>query len=303
MTDKNSPKFAFYYLLSLVALIFMGISVGLIFFGIINQTISDPLLYPSSQNFSSQFKFAISALIISVPLYYLTLSLIRKGLKKGELNINSGIRRWLTYFILFVSALVILGFLIGIINNFLSGEITLRFILKALTVFIISGLIFAFYFYDIKQSDFKSSNQINRIFLISSLFIVLAAFISVWFFIESPQKARDRRLDQRILSDISNLESSINYYYSQNATLPDNLPSVIEDEEQLNYFQDRGIEYKKTSEDSFELCADFKTNSDQLESGIPYIRPGVDRNYEAGYDCIKGYLWDKPSRAQEVELN
>jgi hypothetical protein len=302
MANKNNAKFAFYYLLLLVALIFMAISVGLIAFNIINRTIYDPLVYSAYNNYNNQFKFALSALIFAAPIFYITISLIRRGLKKGELAFNSGIRRWLTYFILFVSSLIILGVLISTVNSFLSGELTLRFILKAVTVFIISALVFSFYFYDIKQESPTPKSQVNIVFLITSLLIVLSAFISVWFFIESPKIARDRRFDQMILNDINNLEHSVNSYYSFHKSLPDNL-SDLEDNFNLYYLEsDQKIEYKKIGDDSFEFCAVFKADSQKLERGA-YLNSARNKSYEAGYNCLEGYLWEKMPVTEEENIN
>ena len=302
MADKNNAKFAFYYLLSLTALIFMAISVGLIAFGIINQTISDPLLNNYYNSINNQFKFAISALIIATPLYYLSASFIRKGIKKGELEPESAIRRWLTYFILFVSSLIILGFLISIINGFLAGELTLRSILKGLTVFVISGLVFAFYFYDIKQENPAQDSKANIMFLLASVLLVLTAFVSVWFFIESPKTARDRRIDEKVLNDISNLESSINNYYSNHEVLPNQLSDVAESNQHLGYLNERGIEYKKSGEDSFEICATFKTGSEKQDNDMTYFRSVRDREYTAGYNCLEGYLWDVPREIKDNRI-
>lgn len=119
MNNKHNAKYTFYYLLSLAALIFMSISLGMILFGIINKTIPDILrLYGSSNVTGRQMKFALSALFISAPIFYYISSLINRGLRKGELEKDSAIRRWLTYFIILISSLIILGSFVGVINNF-----------------------------------------------------------------------------------------------------------------------------------------------------------------------------------------
>jgi hypothetical protein len=105
MNPKHIAKYTFYYLLSLVALIFVGISVGMIAFSIIDLNVFDPLSYPSyGNNIDSALKFAISAIFIAAPIYYFTLSLIARGLKKEEIERSSSIKRWLTYFIILVSS-------------------------------------------------------------------------------------------------------------------------------------------------------------------------------------------------------
>jgi hypothetical protein len=302
MQNKHNAKYAFYYLLSFAALIFVGVSVGMIVYGIIDKTVPDALTsYMGS--YDAQLKFAISALIIATPIFYLLSNLILKGLRKGEIEKDSGVRRWLTYFILLVSSLIILGVLISVINSFLSGELTSRFILKAITVFIISGAAFSFYFYDIRRDDLMKKDVVIRIFSIISLILIIAAFIAAFFFVESPKTARARRLDQIVANNISSLESGVNSYYDVSKKLPDNLDelktvsnvyidpnSLIDPETRVM------IVYKKTGDKSFEFCATFRTDSTKDSDGnggVNYAMPsGIGTsNHGAGYQCIKGNLW------------
>jgi len=298
MDNKQNAKFAFYYLLSLVALIFMSISVGMIVFGIIDKTIIDALNYGADIN--SQLKFAISAIIIATPIFYTISHLINKGLQKGELKKDSGIRRWLTYVILLVSSLIVLGVFISIINIFLSGELTGRFILKALTIFLISATVFAFYFYDIKRENTDQTDKIVKIFFGVSLTLVLAAFIASWFFIESPKTARERRLDQAVISNIYNIESLVNAYYDHYEKLPDTIndlkndsstyldPSILIDPDTK-----AAIVYEKASDQNYKLCATFRLNSFTDGSGPERVSyPGNnDKNHQAGYQCLNGNLY------------
>lgn len=303
MNSKHAAKYAFYYILSLVALIFVGISVGMIAFSIIDLNVFDPLSYGSYRgDNNSSLKFAISALFIAAPIYYFMLSLIARGLKKEEIEKESAIRRWLTYFIILVSSLIILGVFIGVINNFLSGELSARFILKALAMFLISGLVFSYYFYDIKKEDLVIKKSINRLFLGLSLLFVLGAFISAWFFVESPREARMRRLDQILVNNINSLENAVNSFYSDKGVLPESLSEL----DGARYFYDRSalidpesgkeIEYKKIDEKNFEFCAEFRLASRPTDikgrtlPNLAYGMPSSD-DHVAGYDCLRGDLW------------
>lgn len=298
MTENNNAKYAFYYLLTLVALVFVAISVGLISFGIINRTVADALAMESYLNFNSQFKFSISALLIATPIFYFISSLINRGLRKKELDPDSSIRRWLTYFILFVSSLIILGVFIGVINNFLSGELTTRFILKALTVFVISAATFSFYFYDIKRTDVVKKDKVVKIFFFASIVLVLAAFVAAWFFVESPREARNRRLDQIVINNIYSLESAVNSYYDRNKVLPESLENLKEGDIYINHnaFNDpetgAAIDYRITGEDTFEFCAEFRTSSFDINYYPPRTLMGS-KDHEAGYQCVSGTLWSK----------
>ena len=101
---NNAAKFAFFYMLSLVALLFMALSVGMIIFQIINKNIIDIINEYRGRFSPGQLKFAISALIISTPIYYFITRQIQKNLFAGSLDKDSQIRKWLTYFILLVTS-------------------------------------------------------------------------------------------------------------------------------------------------------------------------------------------------------
>ncbi len=309
MSENNNAKYAFYYLLSLVSLVFISISAGLVAFAIIDKSVADALMVGSYYDHDSQLKFAISALLIAAPIFYLISRLIARGLKKEDLPVTSGVRRWLTYFILFVSSMIILGEFIGVINNFLSGELTARFVLKAVTIFIISGLVFSYYFYDIKRSDFVKSDKVAKIFFFVSLALVLAAFIAAWFFVESPKEARQRRLDQIVVNNIYSLESAVNSYYERHGSLPVDL-AALENESGL-YLDKQAlvdpetkvtIEYKVTGDDSFEFCATFRTSSEGFNG--EYGRPVYSGNkeHDAGYQCLPSELWNVKKEIMDKEI-
>jgi len=295
--NKHNAKYAFYYLLSFVALVFMALSVGMIGFEIINKLVYDAI---SGGSFSSgTLQFAISALIIATPIYYLITNLIAKGLRKQELEKDSGIRRWLTYFIILVSSLIILGVLISTITSFLSGELSTRFILKSLVVIIIAAATFSYYFYDIKREDLVKKDKIVKIFFFTSLALVLAAFVAAWFFVESPKVAREKRLDQAIISNIDSLETTVNSYYEKNKKLPDSLdtlkndPDFFVNEKALTDPETgKTIIYNKKSATEFEFCATFRLSNREpdTEQG-PYYTVPVGRLHSAGYQCLEGNLY------------
>jgi len=302
MTNKQNAKYAFYYLLSLVGLIFMSISVGMIVYSIINITVPDALNNYIT-NYDGQLKFAISALIIATPIFFFLSSLIFKGLRKNELEKDSGVRRWLTYLIILVSSLIILGVFIATINNYLSGELTSRFILKAITIFIISASAFSFYFYDIKREDLVKKDIIIRLFFIISLALVIIAFAAAFFYMESPKTARARRLDQIVVNNISDLESAVNSYYDRYKKLPDTVEMLRAEKDvyiNANSLIDpetkQAIVYQKLNDSDFQFCATFRLDSASDNNGtgpvmMSYpVYPG-DKNHAAGYQCLKGSLW------------
>jgi len=295
---NNNAKYAFYYLLSLVALIFTALSVGIVAFGITDQTVADALNNGSA---SDSLKFAISAILIAAPIFFVMQNLISRGLRRGELTKESGVRRWLTYFILLISAVIILGVFIGIINSFLAGELTLSFILKALAMVIISAAVFSFYFYDIKREDVTSKNKVMRIFFWASLVIIMAAFIASWFFVESPMVTRAKRLDQNLVNNLTSVENAVNAYNEKYKKLPDNI-SQIENNNDI-YLDPHSLSdaetgapiiYQKTSESTFQLCATFRTDNKSVnpKNNNTYYSDPM-KLHLAGYQCLPGQVWPK----------
>ncbi len=314
MNNKQNAKYAFYYLLSLVALIFVAISVGMIVFGIISQTVNDALAFNSYSDYNGQFRFAISALLISAPIFFVINRLINRGLQISELDQESGIRRWLTYFILLVSSVTVLGIFISVIFNFLNGELTLSFTLKALTMLIISGSVFSFYLYDIRRADATKKDKIVKIFFIASLVLVVAAFISAWFFVESPKEARDRRLDQLVINRIYNLESAVSVYFETKKVLPNTLEDIINSPGYYNSMErpiidpktgmEKVIVYQKVDDRNYQICTDFLAAS--YSSNIN-TRPVINyasgsKDHEAGYQCFKNVVIDNANQVLEDKL-
>lgn len=303
---NNNAKYAFYYLLSLVALIFTALSVGIIAFGIIDQTVIDALNFRRGINES--LKFAISALIIATPIFFFMQHLIVKGLKNGELSKDSGVRRWLTYFILLVSSVTILGVFISVINNFLSGQFTWNFILKALSMIIISAVVFSFYFYDIKREDIASKNIVLKIFFSGSLILIIAAFVAAWFFVESPKVTRAKRLDQNIINNISSLENAVNSYYQKYDKLPDTLEDVKNNRDiyldplaLIDRETGEAIVYQKTGDESFEFCATFRTDNKNIDPLKDFSYLDMTKSHEAGYQCLSAELWPKVEAVKRID--
>lgn len=288
MAQNNSPKFAFWYLLSLVALVFVAFSVGAIIFQVINKYVTDIISYTYESRVSMELlKFAISALIVSTPLYFWMQALIFKNLKSGELDKEVGVRKWLTYFILLVAAVVVLGYLIAVINSLLDGELTTKFILKTLTVIMIAAIVFSFYFYDIKRENVsQGKDKLITSYLFGSLAIIVASLVFAFLVIELPQEARNRKIDQQVINNLYSINAAVDNYYATNKKLPENLQLLLAidsnnllESHLINPFTKKSIEYKLVSDTQYDLCTDFLTNASQNEYPSEW-------KYQVGYDCI-----------------
>ncbi|MCG2809487.1 MAG: DUF5671 domain-containing protein [Candidatus Portnoybacteria bacterium] len=284
--QNNAAKYAFFYMLSLVSLIFMSLATGMIVFQIINKKIVD-VIQSRGQFSSDQLKFAISALIVSAPIFYITARQIFKNLFSGALDKDSQIRKWLTYFILLISSVVMTGWLIAVVNAFLDGELTLKFILKALTAIGIAAIVFTFYLYDIKRENVMGAkDNVIRAYFYGSLAIVIAVFASSLFIVESPTATRDRKMDNEVLSKLQSLDNSIRNYYLENEKLPVDFGELMAEFSYLGDKDFKELEYVVKEEKTFELCANFRISNED-ESDISHDIYGKEWRHDAGRQCFE----------------
>jgi hypothetical protein len=298
MSQANAPKFAFYYMLSLVALVFTSIAAGMIIFQIINKYVDDPAALYGEMFSGEAIRFAISALVIASPIFFILTWQIQKSLRSGALSPDSAIRRWLTYFILFVSSVVMIGWLIGTLNNFLNGELSLKFALKALTSILISALVFSYYFLDIRRPVAAGQGSgLNRGYFYGALALVIGSFVWSLFVVDSPALVRQKRVDQAILNNFDQIDGFLVNYYSRKQSLPENLQvlkaeeTFLNDEALLDPTTKEPIEYRVTGDRSYELCATFQTgNREETAPEYEYLKERWP--HDAGRQCLPGRITD-----------
>ena len=89
---------------------------------------------------------------MAFPIYLLVQWFILGDLHAHPENCESGVRKWLTYIALFLAAGVVIGDLITFLAYFLRGELTVRFVLKVITVLVIAGGVFWYYLASLRQN-------------------------------------------------------------------------------------------------------------------------------------------------------
>src|SRR3989344_4126063 len=197
---KAEPKDVFLHLFSMVMLYAATISFVRLLFSYVEALLPDPLEsdYYRVQSTFSSIRWAVSSLIIVFPAYLVSLKLLGRGYQINPEKRKIKIRKWLVYLTLFVAGLVMISDLVALIYNFLGGEITMRFVLKAVVVLIVAGAVFLYYFWDIKDS---LSRGRSKAFAYIASALVLVGVIAGFFMAGSPQEERLRRFDERRVQD------------------------------------------------------------------------------------------------------
>ncbi len=137
-----SAREAFLHLVLFTALGLSAYYFGALVFELIDTAFPDATERARSFRWHEHdVRFAVSTLVVAFPLY------LAMAWKTGSDAARwvSGARKWLTYIALFIASTVIVGDLIGLIYQYLAGDLTVRVGLKLLTVGLIAGAIFLYY--------------------------------------------------------------------------------------------------------------------------------------------------------------
>src|SRR6478609_1355457 len=135
MQAHQLAKDLFYYVLILVTLSISALGAGSLLFNIINNALPDsaPHGYFESSSDSS-ILWSCSQVIVSFPIYSYLTYLIKKEISKNPQKRESFIRKISIYSILALTAVIALSDLVFVLNAFLSGSMSTRFILQSLVI-------------------------------------------------------------------------------------------------------------------------------------------------------------------------
>jgi hypothetical protein len=142
----------FVYLLLFASLAFVASYLVALVHSILDLTLPDPDgAVWRVRRAIDDIQLSIAILAVATPVFVWMTVFTRRQLSEDAGRRRSPVRKWLTYMALFVTALVSCSVAVYVIYSFLSGEATLRFLLKALTVAAVSAAIFVFYLRDIRD--------------------------------------------------------------------------------------------------------------------------------------------------------
>ncbi|MBI2003219.1 MAG: hypothetical protein HYS76_01405 [Candidatus Wildermuthbacteria bacterium] len=271
------PKEAFLYIVSFIGLYLSALSLGSLMFSFINRWFPDALTsygYGIYESAGRELLLPLASLIIAFPLYaFLTRGLLR-SMKHNPERRRSSVGKWLTYATLVVASLTVAGDLIAVLASLLGGEITVRFILKALVVLILSGVVFGFYLTLArtdeveKEGDREQTTEplfLSRPVLWAVIALVVASVVYGLMLVGTPQTQRGLAFDQRRVSDLQQISYGVNSYWETTGTLPQSIDALAS----MPYFMgpvrdpDTRLpyEYRVTGEKTYELCAEFAFES------------------------------------------
>jgi hypothetical protein len=286
--------------LYLSSISFIGLSWKLVDYFLVDTL---DLAYFSFSYFIRSVAYFLSILFVSFVAFISVTWKINTFYKKEPILKEARFRKWFIYFTLFVVSLVILTDLIYVINRFINGEITNRFFLKSLIVFLVGGLVFWYYLEEIKKQKNVFVSKI--IFVLGTLFVFSLIGFS-FFVIGFPNDTRLLMFDERKINDLINIDNFVREYVRINGVLPKNLNDLKRDYYSGVSFVDpqTGLDYEYSIKDDknleFIICAVFNLDPKKIKTGFDY---NAEWDYSKGKFCFTRKVVLEKSYLPKPDMN
>lgn len=261
---------AFVYLLSFGTLGTWTVAAGALLFGVIEHLFPDKVLSPgyASPHASAQ---SLASVLVAFPVYLLVSRAAVRDARENPEKSDSPIRRWLTWLALLVAAGVVIGDLITFLAYLLRGEITIRFVLKVVTVLILAGGVFWYYV----TSMWKATN--HKVFAAAASGVVLASIVAGFAMMGSPGRQRSVEADRRRIEQLNEIAAELRV---RGAPLPDTLAGLRSPS--TDPVTGQPYHYRRFGDTKYEICAVFAMPSGKDASRLP----GTFGPHRAGRDCF-----------------
>src|SRR3989344_5674775 len=146
---KVTPKDFFLWIAAMVALYVSVISFIALLFDYINYAFPDVLNYYVDP-YSGSIRYEIASIVVLFPVFLVLMRLIRNDIQALPEKRDLWVRRWALFLTVFIAGATVIGDLITLINYFLGGEITMRFVLKVIVLLLVAGGVFLHFLADLR---------------------------------------------------------------------------------------------------------------------------------------------------------
>ncbi|MEO5372909.1 MAG: DUF5671 domain-containing protein [Alphaproteobacteria bacterium] len=143
----------FMYMVMFSTLYVCAYHLGSIAFEFINRAFPDSVQPQTLATASVAIRMDVSSLIVAFPLFLFVFRSISTAVAKDPIKRESRPRKFLTYLTLFIAGILLCGDLVSLVYRLFGGELTVRFILKVLTIATIAGGTFLYFLLDIRKGE------------------------------------------------------------------------------------------------------------------------------------------------------
>ena len=147
-----SARDACLYLLMFGTLYYSVFNLVNLLFQFINLGFPDPAAH-DPQRIAQAIRWSTSVVLVAFPVFLFIASRIARMIREDPMQQTSGVRKWLTYLTLALAASVVIGNVVYLVNSLLSGELTVRIVLKGITIGAAAGSVFWYYLRSVRADE------------------------------------------------------------------------------------------------------------------------------------------------------
>lgn len=285
----NLPK---QFVLQLGSLITLYVSVAAfitLIFSTINIALPDAAAgsyeWTSSQ---TAMRTCLAILVVFFPTYLFLTRKVNVARRTGDGGYAGMFTKWLVYLSLLVGGGAMLIDLVFVVNTFLEGEMTLRFLLKALSLLVVVGLVSYYYLLDAK-GYWQSREAESMMYGAVATAVVIGMMAASLYHLESPSVAREKRIDDQQIVALQEMQYRVEAHMNTKEALPASIDELYLSELVPQAPEGRAqYQYKITGVTTYELCADFAHATNPNEMSTMYYPGDINYNWDhkAGEWCF-----------------
>lgn len=261
---------AFSYGLAFVAL---GLTVGhlvALWFVLIDRWLPEPGALPWQG--AGAMRWSMAVLVVAFPLFlWLDWRVVRNSAADPAAR-RSAVRRWFATAALFFAVLALVGNLIAVIYAFLSGELTLRFVMKALVVAAVAGAVLG-YFRPLRAEAVPPRRPVALAALVAMVGLALLA--GLWA-AGGPMQGRAELRDRARLDDLWRLSDQLRCLAEEAGAVPEAVtasPACPLVQRRADPYTGAPYAFERISDVAFRVCGGFETDGAAL---MPWRTGGFD---------------------------
>jgi len=265
----KTPKNFILQLGSLIALYVSVTSILILIFSVTNLKFPDAAAYYWEDSGAREaVRTSIAMLVVFFPTFLIFTRLSNQDRRKFSGGEYGTLAKWLVYLSILGGILVLLGDLVTLINYFLNGEVTSRFLIKVFALLIVIGMTLHYYILDVR-GFFKKRADKAMYFGMGAIVLVFVSLAYGYAYIETPKEIREIRIDEKQVSDLREIYWNIDENYRTSQSLPETIDELYINKKQPIAPEGRAdYIYNVLDKKTYELCAEFVAESQQYEHSV-----------------------------------
>ena len=285
----ESAREAFFHLLAFATLGSWIFATGSLWFELIDTWFPDAARGYYRNWGWSRVSWQMASIIVAFPAFVYATRAVLRDLDDNPDKAASGVRRWLTNIALLITALIFIGDLVAFVAAFLQGELTVRFVLQCLTVFVLAGAVFLYYSQGAAKSDINPRLW-NRGFAIAAAAAILLSLGLGFLKTGSPSDQRVRAEDRRRLQDLYQIAARVHDHWQGQPIIAERqLPPTLDvlttggraSLITADPFTKVPYTYTPGTAPKYKLCATFATETELIPN-----QPRPAWAHAEGYQCL-----------------